>query len=266
MRAWAQKHPVHFESGSADVDENWKQRAGAVAAAACIAGTAGCSSTGQVLKTTQDVGRTTQTAKNMTRAGVNAELGQELRNFIRAQGGEPGSQNLSTLYQLQKRMTKMPDATNESASGYIPTKKQARDPRYSMALTVDIKPGQVGKEANKLGLKTNKQGQPQIARASGLFEKLALELTQFKQKGTLAKQAVAEGKIKLYTDPNYFGAEVDDYKASGPVVNIPANRLVGFEPDDKMDQPASKANVEKPVVHKMLGFGAQMINEFSGKS
>jgi hypothetical protein len=181
MRAWAQRHPGHFESGSADVDENWKQKAGAVAAAACIAGTAGCSSTGQVLKTTQDVGRTTQTAKNMTRAGVNAELGQELRNFIRAQGGDPGSQNLSTLYQLQKRMTKKPDATNESASGYIPTKRQAKDPRYSMALTVDIKPGQVGKEANKLKLKTDSQGHPQIARPSGLVEALALEFAQFKK-------------------------------------------------------------------------------------
>jgi hypothetical protein len=180
MRAWAQKHPGHFESGSADVDENWKQKAGAVAAAACIAGTPGCSTTGQAIKTTQDVGRTAQTAKNMTRAGVNAELGQELRNFIRAQGGDPGSQNLSTLYQLQKRMTKKPDATNESASGYIPTKAQAKDPRYSMALTVDIKPGQVGKEANKLKLRTNKQGTPQIANPNGLVEALALEFARFK--------------------------------------------------------------------------------------
>ena len=69
----------------------------------------------------------------------------------------------------------------ESASGYIPTRKQARDPRYSMALTVDIKPGQVGKEANKLNLKTNRQGIPQVAKANGLFEKLALELDNFKE-------------------------------------------------------------------------------------
>ena len=61
------------------------------------------------------------------------------------------------------------------------------------------------------------------------------------------RQGVAEGKIKLSTDPNWYGAEIGDYKASGPVVNIPANRLVGFEPDDKMNQPASKANVEKIV-------------------
>jgi hypothetical protein len=69
----------------------------------------------------------------------------------------------------------------ESASGYIPTKKQAKDPRYSMALTVDIKPGQVGKEANKLKLRTTSQGAPQIANPNGLFEKLSLELAQFKK-------------------------------------------------------------------------------------
>jgi hypothetical protein len=68
----------------------------------------------------------------------------------------------------------------ESASGYIPTKKQAKDPRFSMALTVDIKPGQVGKEANKLKLKTDRQGQPQIAQANGLFEELYREFKQYK--------------------------------------------------------------------------------------
>ena len=57
----------------------------------------------------------------------------------------------------------------------------------------------------------------------------------------------SSGKIKLSHDPNCLGAYVGDYKATGPVVNIPANQLVGFEPDDKMTQPKSKANVEKIV-------------------
>ena len=61
------------------------------------------------------------------------------------------------------------------------------------------------------------------------------------------KQGVAEGKITLSTDPNWYGATVDNYQATGPVVNIPANQLVGFEPDDKMNQPKSKVNVEKIV-------------------
>jgi hypothetical protein len=73
------------------------------------------------------------------------------------------------------------DPITENASGYIPTKKQARDPRYSMALTVDIKPGEVGRQANKLGLKTNKQGLPQIANPNGLAEALTLELARHKK-------------------------------------------------------------------------------------
>ena len=85
----------------------------------------------------------------------------------------------------------------ESASGYIPTKKQARDPRWSMALTQDIRPGQLGREANKLNLKTNKQGVPQVANPNGLFEKLTLELNQFKQKGTLAESAEQLDEVRM---------------------------------------------------------------------
>jgi hypothetical protein len=53
------------------------------------------------------------------------------------------------------------DSLEESASGYIPkNKKEAAMPQYAMALSVDIKPGQVGKEANKLSLKTGRNGEP----------------------------------------------------------------------------------------------------------
>ena len=68
----------------------------------------------------------------------------------------------------------------KEAVGYIPTAAEKNDPRFSMALTQDIRPGQLGKEANKLKLKTDSQGQPQIANPNGLFEKLVLELAQFK--------------------------------------------------------------------------------------
>ena len=58
---------------------------------------------------------------------------------------------------------------------------------------------------------------------------------------------LSEGKIKLYTDPNHYGAEVDNYKATGKITDIPAKKLVGFEPDAKMDQPKSQANVKKII-------------------
>jgi len=200
MRAWAQEHPEHFAAGSVDIEEqleeNLKSTAGTVAVLTCLlagGGLTGCAtapqqSTQQILRTTQDVGRTVQAARNITRAGTEAEVQQEIRTLARVLGGRTEEANNSQILRIWQRIkSQQPQQQNESASGYIPTKRQAKDPRYSMALTVDIKPGQVGKEANKLGLKTNKQGQPQIARASGLFEKLALELAQFKKKLTLAE-------------------------------------------------------------------------------
>jgi hypothetical protein len=48
------------------------------------------------------------------------------------------------------------------SSGYIPTEREKNDPRFKMALTVDIKPGQTGREANKMALKTDAQGKPAL--------------------------------------------------------------------------------------------------------
>jgi hypothetical protein len=77
-----------------------------------------------------------------------------------------------------------PEKFTESASGYIPkNKKEARDPRFSMALTQDIRPGQVGREANKLGLKTDANGKPAVLMKSAntLAESLARELELYEE-------------------------------------------------------------------------------------
>ena len=51
----------------------------------------------------------------------------------------------------------------ESASGYIPkNSREAQKPQYAMALSVDIKPGEVGRQANKLALHTGRNGEPQL--------------------------------------------------------------------------------------------------------
>ena len=72
----------------------------------------------------------------------------------------------------------------------------------------------------------------------------------YKKKGNkmvpncVKEEAVRENKIKLSTDPNYFGAVgVEKYQPTGPVVNIPIRQLVGFEPEDKMRDPKSMAKV-----------------------
>jgi hypothetical protein len=180
MREYGQQHPDLF--AEQPVEEGWKEKAAGLAAAACIAGTPGCATTtAGAAKDAQTVARTAQTVKNMNRAGVQAELDQELKNFIRAQGQGPGSanaKNQSRLYQLQKQMQNK-DAVKE-ASGYIPTKSQAKLPQFSNALSVDVRPGAVGKEANKLKLKTDSQGHPEL-----LIKGLKNALREFKETGRL---------------------------------------------------------------------------------
>ena len=114
-------------------------------------------------------------------------------NNMRMQGGY----NAWISNQMDSYINKHGIKIKESASGYIPTKKQAKDPRWSMALTQDIRPGQLGKEANKLKLKTNSQGVPQVANPNGLFEKLALELSQFKKKNKLEESIEVLDEVKM---------------------------------------------------------------------
>jgi hypothetical protein len=89
------------------------------------------------------------------------------RQLLRAQYG-PDSV-ISTVTELK-----------ENASGYIPkNKKEAAMPQYAMALSVDIKPGQVGKEANKLGLKTGRNGEPGLLSPSA--QNLLREFAEFSE-------------------------------------------------------------------------------------
>jgi len=77
---------------------------------------------------------------------ANATAGQIMRDYIDA-NPEAFSDNLS------------------EASGYIPkNKKEAKDPRYSHGLTVDIKPGEIQRQAAKLGLTTDAKGVPPLIR------------------------------------------------------------------------------------------------------
>jgi hypothetical protein len=190
MREYGQHNPSLFAEAS--VEEGVKEKLGALAAAACIAGTPGCATpTAGAVKDAQTVTRAAQTVKNLNKAGVQAELDQELKNFIRAQGQGPGSanaKNQSRLYQLQKKAQQktpqqpepQPNIPVREASGYIPTKKQAKLPQFSNALSVDVQPGQVGKEANKLKLDTDSQGHPDL-----LIKGLKNALREFKETGRL---------------------------------------------------------------------------------
>lgn len=55
------------------------------------------------------------------------------------------------------------------ASGYIPSEKEKNDPRFKTALTVDVKPYTMKKDAKKFGNKISRAGIPPTARPDGKF-------------------------------------------------------------------------------------------------
>lgn len=96
----------------------------------------------------------------------------------KATTGRPLTRSEQEFIKTYRLQQKIQGKVAEDAAGYIPTKKQARDPRFKTALTVDVKPGQVGKEANKLGLQTDSQGRPAL-----LIKNLANALKEYKETG-----------------------------------------------------------------------------------
>jgi cytidyltransferase-like protein len=56
--------------------------------------------------------------------------------------------------ELGRVLDKIPQTVNEEAGGVgvVASKKQAQDPRYSMSLTKDIRPGEVGRQLKKMHL------------------------------------------------------------------------------------------------------------------
>jgi predicted chitinase/uncharacterized ParB-like nuclease family protein len=73
------------------------------------------------------------------------------------------------------------------------------------------------------------------------------------------KKKTNESKVTLYTDPSYFGADVADNAGEGlSVQEIPLDKLVGFEPDEKMQDTKSAANMSKMVDLLKTGKGKEL--------
>ena len=234
MRDYGRLHPEYFEAGQAhDLEEGWRERAGAAALAACVAGTPGCATTdnpvGQGLGMARDALIVSNVAKNLTRDDLRYHAGVELNNYLRSLGGDTGAANLSVINRLQRKLQQEKrqerQTVPENASGYIPTKKQAKDPRFVMALSKDIKPGQVGKEANKMALKTDSQGHPDL-----LIKGLRNALREFKETGRINESPEYSFFIMPITDLSKrdvtnelrrFGGRVfHDRKAHSPNVTV----------------------------------------------
>jgi hypothetical protein len=133
------------------------------------------------------------------------------------------------------------------ASGYIPTTDaEAQDPRYSMAVTVDIKPGEPKRQAAKLGWKTNAAGTPPTARTNGLIEELTRKLQMVKEgigfplvseEEELEEVAMSPGSLKSWAASDVGQSMQAGFEAelvfSG--VNTGSNDSGEMEPDYDYD-------------------------------
>jgi hypothetical protein len=138
------------------------------------------------------------------------------------------------------------------ASGYIPVnKKEARDPRYSMALTVDIKPGENQRQAAKMGWKTNPAGTPPTAKTNGLVEALTRKLKAVKEglgfplvsEQDLEEVAMSPGSLKAFAASDIGQSMMAGFEAELIFTGLGADEEEGeWEPDYSYDPRANSIN------------------------
>jgi hypothetical protein len=122
------------------------------------------------------------------------------------------------------------------ASGYIPvTDAEARDPRYSMAVTVDIRPGEPQRQAAKMGWKTTAAGTPPTAKTNGLIEELTRKLQLIKE--GIGFPLVSEQDLE---EVAMSPSALKQFAAS----DIGQSMMAGFEADDLIGTLAKQAEKE----------------------
>ena len=139
------------------------------------------------------------------------------------------------------------DALEEGASGYIPkNKKEAAQPQYAMALSVDIKPGQTGKEANKLALNTGRNGEP------GLLMKTA-NLREYQ----MPQPSQGPGQYRDLNDP--LGPETPPRMPSGTIKVDVSDTQDWYQLGQDISNLsiANKSHYNQGPPHTVLAFGSE---------
>lgn len=137
------------------------------------------------------------------------------------------------------------------ASGYIPSYKQRTDPRFKTALTVDVKPDSIKKNAKAFNWKTSRAGIPPQARADGkIAEDLMREWKSFlaEDDSTLVewkfkKCTLSPAKLREYFEQEAKG-RWNDYKI--PIVGHMGDNLAWLERVDE--------NTTSPKIKELIEF------------
>ena len=129
------------------------------------------------------------------------------------------------------------------SSGYIPVnKKEAGDPRYSMAVTADIQPGEPRRQAAKLGFKTDAAGRPPVAKTNGLVESLTQRLQAIKEgRETLDEQeleevAMSPGALRQFASSSAAAGMQAGFEAELVFRGLGGSDDEEMEPDYDMDR------------------------------
>ena len=79
-------------------------------------------------------------------------------SLLRSQG------YITKLHTARTSLQRRTASSMYEMSGYIPSEKEKNDPRWKMALTVDIKPGTMQQNAKKFGWNIKRDGTPPLLR------------------------------------------------------------------------------------------------------
>jgi len=86
-------------------------------------------------------------------------------------------QPLSIVKRAMNYILEKPTSSVNEASGYIPSEKEKNDPRFKTALTVDVKPDSIKKNAKAFNWKTSRAGIPPQARPDGKINEALISYT-----------------------------------------------------------------------------------------
>jgi hypothetical protein len=96
--------------------------------------------------------------------GTKKKRGKTVPNCVQ-EAANPAQQAAIAIAKKKKK-----DVEEAAGVGYIPkNKKEANDPRYAMAMTQDIKPGEDVRQAAKFGFKVKAGGSVPKLRPDGKF-------------------------------------------------------------------------------------------------
>ena len=139
------------------------------------------------------------------------------------------------------------ELTEEGGVGVVANnKKQAKDPRYSTSMTVDIKPGETQRQAAKFGNKLDKKGNPPT-----LSKKV-----KGKSTNVLFNLGLAEGyKLQLERDTDMMVLNIVD-TATGKRTEVrgkPGYETGNYDPNDKLHMLLDKVGKSADISQLMNG-------------